>query len=154
VYLADALLRSNDLAGATEHARAAVETASAGPSRAYALAVWAQVLLAAGSGSEAAKTAGYAMDLLQTLGGMDEGEALVRLVHARALALDDKLEEARAAIGAARDRLLSRAAKIGEPKWRQSFLERVAENALTLELARDWLGEPSPGQDQRSEDPS
>ena len=45
---------------------------------------------------------------------------------------------ARAAITAARDRLLARAARIPDEKTRHAFLAQVPENARTLERAREW----------------
>jgi hypothetical protein len=39
------------------------------------------------------------------------------------------------AIAEARDQLLARAAKIGDPVWRERFLASVGENAETLALA-------------------
>ena len=71
-------------------------------------------------------------------GGIDEGEARIRLIYAEALHATGELEEARVAIATARDRLLARAAKIGDEAWRRSFLECVPENSRTLELARAW----------------
>ncbi|MEM9491609.1 MAG: serine/threonine-protein kinase [Myxococcota bacterium] len=56
--------------------------------------------------------------------------------------------EAERAIAAARDRLLDRAARIDDPDWRQTFLDAVAENRRTLDLARAWLGPAfEPGDD-------
>jgi hypothetical protein len=51
---------------------------------------------------------------------------------------------ARGAIAEARTRLLAIAEEIPDPDYKQSFLERVPENAGTLALARAWLGEPAP----------
>ncbi|WP_437307228.1 hypothetical protein [Sorangium sp. So ce388] len=34
-----------------------------------------------------------------------------------------------------------RPTKIGDPELRRTFLEDIREHALTLELARAWLGE-------------
>jgi hypothetical protein len=59
-------------------------------------------------------------------------------VHAEALHATGNTEAARAAIEVARASLLARAAKIKDPSWRASFLDRVPENARTLELARQW----------------
>ena len=41
----------------------------------------------------------------------------------------------------ARARLQARARRILDPARRRGFLERVVENARTLELARAWVGE-------------
>ncbi len=48
--------------------------------------------------------------------------------------------DARGAVGVAAERLRQRAARISDPGWRQSFLERVPDNARLLELARLWQG--------------
>jgi hypothetical protein len=81
------------------------------------------------------------MELLEALGGVEEGESLVRLVFAEAKQATGDAEGARAAIAAARERLLARARRVDDPAFRQSFLRDVAENAHTLRLAREWLGE-------------
>ena len=44
-------------------------------------------------------------------------------------------------IESARKRLLQRAERISRPAWRASFLERVPENARTLSLAHEWVGD-------------
>ena len=49
---------------------------------------------------------------------------------------------ARRTIADARARLLAIAEKIADATYRRSFLERVPENARTLELAGAWLDEP------------
>jgi hypothetical protein len=84
------------------------------------------------------------MRLLEDLGGIDEGDALVRLVHAEALGQAGFPQIARVAIVAARDRLLARADKITAMALRTSFLERVPEHARTLSLARTWAERPPP----------
>jgi eukaryotic-like serine/threonine-protein kinase len=72
--------------------------------------------------------------------GMLRG-AHVRLIHAECLHAAGDQDGARAAIATARERILANAAKIGDADYRRSFLENVPENARTLELARQWLGE-------------
>ncbi|MCE9578617.1 MAG: hypothetical protein K8W52_36155 [Deltaproteobacteria bacterium] len=76
------------------------------------------------------------------VGGLDrsEGEPLVRLVFAEALAATGDLAGARTAIATARARLERVAANITDPTWRASYLERVAINARTFELDRAWNG--------------
>ena len=110
---------------------------------AFALAARARVELAAGAAREALSCAEQAMTLLTAVGGMDEGESMLRLVWAEALGATGRIDEARRAVAEARDRLLRRAEKIASADWRRSFLERVGENGRTLTLARAWLGEPS-----------
>jgi eukaryotic-like serine/threonine-protein kinase len=131
--------RAGDLDGAAAEARAAIElTGEIPPSRAYALGHLARILLAAGDAAGAHAAAGEAMAILDRLGGLDEGEALVRLVHAEALDAVGDHDAARAAIASARERLDEVAAKIADPAWRASFLTRVEENARTIERADAW----------------
>lgn len=103
-----------------------------------ALASAARARLALGETVRALDEAREAASRMVALGQVDEGEALVRLVLAEALEASGLHDEARTAIGAARERLLGRAAKLTEPAWRASFLERVEENRRTLELACSW----------------
>jgi eukaryotic-like serine/threonine-protein kinase len=136
IYLAHMLGTSGDLEAAEREARAALAVDPPPPLRAHALATLAEVLLQRGTAGEALTAAREAIDLLDTLGTLEEGEALVRLVYAEALhaAADPR---APAALLDARNRLLDRAAKIRDPLLRRSFLERVPENARTLARARD-----------------
>src|SRR5206468_2147927 len=97
----------------------------------------AQVLLAQQRGGEALGAAREAIDLLDSLGTIEEGEARLRLVYAEALQAE-RDPRAGSAILDARDRLLEQAQKIGDASLRASFLERVGENARTLQLARGW----------------
>ena len=111
---------------------------------AFALAARARTELAAGNAREALSCAEQARTLLTSVGGMDEGEAMLRLVWAEALGANGRHPEARRAIAEARDRLLERAEKIASVEWRRAFLEQVSENARTIALSRVWLGEPTP----------
>jgi len=72
--------------------------------------------------------------------GMFRG-AFVRLVHAEALHANSAHDRARHAIADARTRLFTIADRIAEPAYRKNFLDNVPENARTLALARDWLGD-------------
>jgi tetratricopeptide (TPR) repeat protein len=137
-YLAMILLRQRDLAGAEAAARKAVALLDVVPnSRAMALAVLARTLLVANR-DEALGYAREAMDLLRSLGALEEGEALVRLAFADALhAKEDPA--AQDVIREARDVLLRRADRIREPHHRKSFLEAVEENRETLARAAAWL---------------
>ena len=78
------------------------------------------------------------MATVEGLGEIADGSAFVRLTHAEALHAAGRVDEARAAIGAARQRLLASAAKVGDPAWRGRLLAGVPENARTLALAREW----------------
>jgi ATP/maltotriose-dependent transcriptional regulator MalT len=124
---------------AEEEARRSVDLCSAQPpSRALALSVLARLHLHRGRVREAHEAAQAAMELLRRLGGVEEGEAFIRLVFAEARAAHGGIEAAREAIAEAAARLRARAAKIERPAWRKSFLEGVFENARTLELERQW----------------
>ena len=67
-------------------------------------------------------------------------EAVARLTRARALHALGRTDEARTAIGIAREALLRRAANLS-PEWRASFLSNLVDHARTLELASDWLAQ-------------
>ena len=135
-YLAHILAWQGDFAGAAREASAAVELLSlAPPLRAAALAILGHVLLLQGRIAEALAATREAMSLLQALGGLEEGESFVRLVHAEALHAAGDTVFAGVALQTARARLLERAAKISVPAWRETFLTRVPENARTLALA-------------------
>ena len=134
-YLARILLRRGEHGPAEAAARRAVALLDAAPgSRAMALAVLAQTLLKQDNKSEALDRAREGMDLLRSLGALEEGEALVRLTFGEALSAAGD-PAAHAIIVEARSALLARAANIEDPAMRKSFLECVDENAATLALA-------------------
>jgi hypothetical protein len=95
------------------------------------------VLLAQGRAADAARESAAAAELVDA--GAEDGETLIRLTHAEALHASGNEEGAKRVIGVARDRLMARAARIRDAAYRESFLERVAESAETLRLARVWL---------------
>ncbi|MBK8257334.1 MAG: hypothetical protein IPK82_32250 [Polyangiaceae bacterium] len=153
VYLSTIQLFAGDFDGAEETARAAVGSAAAPAAKCLASATLARVHLARISNPppgqrsaserdirEALMAAHDAKRLLDQTGGIDEGEALVRVVYAEALAHAGDHDAARAAIAEAFARLSARAAALSDPEMRASFLERVPENARTVELSRVWLG--------------
>ncbi len=135
MYLAEIAHLSGDFDVAEQEGRAAVVALEvAPPLRAAALAVLARVLLGLRRTDEALTMAREAHQLLESLGGIEEGESLVRLVHAEALAASgDHLGFARA-IQSARERLLARADRISDAAWRARFLHGVRDNARTLAL--------------------
>jgi tetratricopeptide (TPR) repeat protein len=135
-YLALLRLAAGDPSAAEREALAAISLlAGSAPMRAHALAALAEARLRTGRGDEALAASDEAMTLLTTLGGIDEGESYLRLVHAEALHAAGRIPEARAAIGVARDKLLARAARIEDPARSATFLSAVPENARTLRLA-------------------
>ena len=108
------------------------------PLRAYGLAILAGAHLKNGRPDLAASPAREAMQLLESLGGVEEGEAYIRLTYAEALDAVGEQEGARDAIATARVRILERTAMIQDEEWKDTFIQKVLENARTLELARDW----------------
>ena len=72
------------------------------------------------------------------MGSIEEGEALVRLVFAEALAACDERDAAEAALRSALTRLHERAAKIDDSEDRRKFLEGVPDHVRTVGLAKEW----------------
>lgn len=145
-YLAQILCRTGDLDGAVVEAKTAADMAAAASpeDHAHALATLASVELARGRVAEALEAARKAAELLDELGAIEEGESSVRLTYAEALDAAGHHEEARAAIGAAREHLLARAGRIGDPEWRRTFLS-AEEHQRTLAIARAWgIEAPAP----------
>ncbi|MBP7865199.1 MAG: protein kinase [Acidobacteria bacterium] len=118
------------------------------PTRAYALAVKARVLLAGGDPAAALETARQGIGILRELRALDAGESFLRLVHADALAACGFHGEAEAFIGAAQEKLRERAERIVDPQWRRSFLERVPENHRTMTWVPCPADPPSPSPEQ------
>jgi tetratricopeptide (TPR) repeat protein len=143
-YLARIHLLAGDHAGAQREARAAADLLlAARPLRAGAIATLARALLAEGRAGEALPLAAEAFALLSSLGTVEEGESLVRLVHAEALAASGDEPGFRRAIASAHEDLLARAAKISDPAWRARFLSSVPDNARTAALAQQDVLSPS-----------
>ena len=135
-HLAEIAFRAGDLDVAEREARAAAEALEVAPLlRPLALALLGRVLIGLHRLPEALAATGEAMDALAFHGTLEEGETTVRLVHATALRASGREREFASAITEARTRLLARAAKIGDPAWRERFLSGVEENAETLALA-------------------
>jgi tetratricopeptide (TPR) repeat protein len=140
IYLAEILSMRGDLAEAVAEARRAEAAANGAPGlRAHALSTRASALLAGGKAAEALSLAEEAARILTSLEGLEEGEALIRLVHIRALMATGRAAEARARAADAQARLRLIAARIGDPRYRKSFLQNVPENAATMALAVEEL---------------
>ncbi|HTN87090.1 MAG TPA: protein kinase [Sorangium sp.] len=139
-YLAKIALLAGDFGAAEREARIAEALESASPLRVAATAIRARALLGLGRAREALAAAGEALAALESLGGLEEGESMIRLVHAEAFSAVGDAKRAAAAIAAARDKLLDRAASVRDPEWRRRFLSHVPDNARTLELAAQWVG--------------
>jgi tetratricopeptide (TPR) repeat protein len=133
--LSQVLFLHGDAVAAEAEARLAVEVLKvAAPLRPEALASLARAHLLQGQTASALESACKAFELLESLGGLERGQALVRLVHAEALDAAGKTEPARAAITAARERLFRCAATLGRPELRDGYLANVPENARTVAI--------------------
>jgi serine/threonine protein kinase/tetratricopeptide (TPR) repeat protein len=136
LYLAGILSLQRDFQKAEEEARAAIACGGSAPdARAYAYATLGALLLRQRKRVEALVVSARGMELLRSLGGVEEGESLIRLVHAVALRAAHYPIEAREALLEANERLRERAARISDEGWRTSFLENIAENAHTVARA-------------------
>ncbi|MFO0553470.1 MAG: protein kinase [Polyangiaceae bacterium] len=136
-YLAHALADWGELERALAEATKAVTIAPSQPARARALAAQAFVMLAARDLAGAGAAADEAVKILDKLGGVDGGDAFIRLVHVECCLATQRAEQARAAIRVAAKRLDERAARIADEDLRRRFLTRVPENRRTLELAEE-----------------
>ncbi len=138
-YLARIAMFAGDPEAAERHARAGLAVTELPEPRAHLLGMLAAALLAAGRPPEALEPAREAAAILERLGRISDGESVVRLAHAEALAATGDHAGARAVIAAARSSVLGYADRIDEPALRQSFLE-LPDNAQILAHARAWLG--------------
>ena len=98
-------------------------------------AVLARSLLAQGRAHDALAAAREAHTLLESLGTIEEGEVMVRLAYAEALAANGQAEAFAQAITKARDQLLAKAGRISDPAGQERFLTAIVVNARTLALA-------------------
>jgi eukaryotic-like serine/threonine-protein kinase len=135
VYLAEILWMRGNREGAEREALAAVERAHISPViQAEALSMLSMVQQ--DRPMESFIAASQAMELLQAVGGVAEGEARIRLAYALALDGLGHHDPAATAYADGRDRLLERASRISDDEWRNSFLEGVPDHARTLQLAQ------------------
>ncbi|MEM9462239.1 MAG: protein kinase [Myxococcota bacterium] len=122
------------------HVNAALELLEDHPaSRLIALATRAQILMRIGDRAESLLDARDAIKGLGSIGRVMEGESFIRLTWAEALWANERLDEAREAIVAARANLVERAERIVHEELRHSFRTNVPENARIEALARQWL---------------
>jgi tetratricopeptide (TPR) repeat protein len=143
-YLAVILMQAGDLDAAEKQARAALDILAAAPLlRPIAAAALSEILLRQRRPREALDEMREVVGALDT-GGVEEGEAYIRLVHAEVLHANGDLDGARRAITAARDLLYRQAELLGDATLRAGFLTRVDEHVRILERARTWLDGVSP----------
>jgi eukaryotic-like serine/threonine-protein kinase len=136
LYMSTVAYLGGELRDSEHRARMATEILPT-PLQPAALAALSRAVLAQGRVDEALQHARKANELLASIGNVEDYESLVRLVLPEALAAAGETEAAQAALRAAHERLLVRAAHIANPDWRTSFLTRLLDNARTLRLARE-----------------
>lgn len=140
VYLSEILVTAGNVAEAQEHAEIAVRLLHSAPAvRVLAQTAVARALLGRGDPDGAMIRSGEAYQALEELGSIEEGEAIVRLVHAECLAANGRAADAQKVLAGARDSLLQRASRLGERTWRDYFLKNVPAHARTIALADEWL---------------
>jgi predicted ATPase/predicted Ser/Thr protein kinase len=124
---------------AEREVRLALDNAGASPPlHAYGLAILASVFLQSGRADKADACARKSIHLLDDLGGVEEGEAFIRLTYAESREALGDMNAAREAILDARVRILERTAMIQDAQWKDTFIQQVSENVRTLELFRAW----------------
>jgi tetratricopeptide (TPR) repeat protein len=137
VVLARLLLGAGQPQAAAEEAMRAVDALSVDPlAQAVARAVLARTKVALGDADGALDTARKAMEAVRVDGMLADGEVLIRLAHADALAAKGDTMGAREAVTAASAKLLERAAHIDDEELRKTFLERVPEHTEVLARVR------------------
>jgi tetratricopeptide (TPR) repeat protein len=135
-YLAAILTAAARTDEAVEQALRAVSSLEPVPGlHALSLVTLAAAHAAARQPEAALAAARRAFAELEALGTLEEGEAEIRLRYADCLRDAGQIVEAQAVLAAARVQLLARAARIGDPLWRERFLRDVPANARTLALA-------------------
>ena len=137
-FIARNLMKAGELESAESAARDALAVAEVpAPTHALNLGILAEVLLARRQVPAALAAAEEGFGLLATLGAIDDGEAIVRLVYAEALLENGQRELGARSLDDARTRLLKKAETMASPHWRALFLTRVPENARTILLAKN-----------------
>jgi len=138
-HLAWLLLLAGRTTEAADHAERAVTELRGNPAaHPVALATRAQVRMRAGAAEAALEDARAALEGLEGLGQVQEGESLIRLTLAEALEAAGQHDEARVAVLVAQRWLTARANLIAKPELRASFREQLLENARTDARAREW----------------
>jgi ATP/maltotriose-dependent transcriptional regulator MalT len=139
VFSSELHLTESRLDDALADARQALATAVPVTHR-WAAVTMARVELALGRPRAALET--IAMALSSTVPMQAHVDAWLHLVRAEALHALGEVAAAHDTIRVARTRIQETAAVLTRPDLRDSFLSRVEPNRRTLELARQWLGDP------------
>ena len=141
LYLARAQLAGGAFAAARRTVDDALPALRSSPSgRVLGLAIRAQASIGAGDLAGAARDAADGTELLATVGTVEEGEGLLRLACAEALLAAGRTGEATRAVHEAWAWLQGRAARAGDARARQRFVEGVPEHARIAALAATYAG--------------
>jgi tetratricopeptide (TPR) repeat protein len=144
LYFSEIALSAGDFAGATVHARAALEVLKdIPPLRPAAHASLARALLARGATSAALIQALEGKSLAESIGQVEDGEALIHLALVECLFASGAHSQGEEALTRAAVRLRERAASIDDPTWRSAFLTRVPEHRRVFELMKERLANES-----------
>jgi tetratricopeptide (TPR) repeat protein len=135
VHLAFAHAQRGDLEEAARNAEIAVR-GGIEPVQVGARAALARIALVRGDLAGALEHAREASEVLSRLGTVEEFDILSRITFADVLEAAGQTEQAKKAIGRARDIVEARAAKLKNPEVLQSFRERVPENREVLSRLR------------------
>jgi len=139
VYLSQIHLDAGDPEAAAGQARLAIEAfADMPPARAGALAALARALVAGGHAEQAREPAAEGYRLLETLGGIEEYEALIQLAAAQTKIANG--EDPGPVLEASAARLRERAGFIPEPRDRERFIHGDSINAALDLLCRAHEG--------------
>jgi len=139
LYQARIQMLAGNLERAEAEARAAIEAlAQAPPLRSYAYGVLSEVLRVGGRIEEAKTESDRAMEILDALGNLEEGETLVMVNRAECLAATGDAAAAHAILARACERLRAEADRITDPRYRSSYLENVPDHRRALSLASEW----------------
>jgi tetratricopeptide (TPR) repeat protein/predicted Ser/Thr protein kinase len=137
VYLSTILEASGDFESAEAEAHVALDMSESYPSRrATAYGALAAALLGQGDYGAARSFAEKGLAIVAELGALEEGEEKLRMTYSAALDALGETDKAREVLLDAQQRLRDRAARIRDPRWRESFLENVPENAQLLAMGQ------------------
>jgi tetratricopeptide (TPR) repeat protein len=132
------LLAGRATEAATHGERAVAELHDNPAARPVALATRAQIRMRLAATDAALEDARAALEGLEDLGQLQEGESFIRLTWAEALAAAGNHDEARVAVLVAQRWLTARTNQFSNPELRASFRCNVLENARTDAHAREW----------------
>jgi tetratricopeptide (TPR) repeat protein len=137
--LAHAFIASGDFDSAMGEAETSLANATLRATQSTALAALARIALHRGQLMDALSFAERGL-AEESRGSWPYDGSALRLSRAEALWSLKREDEARIAIGKARDRILHIAETLDDPRLRHAYLVGIAANAHTLSLANDWGG--------------